>query len=147
MRKRAKYTLISVAIAASILSWILVGGFVIRIMREAYYYQCVLGKPLERELGFEHGSPYIHSGDEFIEVMAFENIKPGGIFDLAGIKKGDIPIDDLSITEFFRMLENARGTEVTITVVSGGDGPPLEERPARKVTFKVPEKNPLQKKN
>jgi hypothetical protein len=116
-------------------------GLFVWIPAVACYWQLYRGIPLEKDLGFSHGSPYvkIENSQWGTEVMTLERIDPSGIFAQAGIKEGDIPLDDLSITEFYRMLERSRGKEVTIMVVPGGDGPALNERLVRTVTFKVPD--------
>jgi hypothetical protein len=38
---------------------ILFAIWVVYVICAAYYWQQVIGKPLERELGFQHGTPYI----------------------------------------------------------------------------------------
>jgi hypothetical protein len=93
---------------------------------------------LKRDLGFDYRSPYFRIGGRLREVMTLEGIVPDGVLARAGIREGDIPLDESSIIGLFRMLESARGSNVAISVVPGGDGPPLEQRPKRKVEFFVP---------
>lgn len=116
-------------------------GLFVWIPLEAFYWQLYRGIPLEKDLGFTHGSPYVKIGDSKwgTEVMTLEKISPSGVLGKAGIKEGDIPLDNLSITEFYRKLDRSRGKKVTIMVVPGSDGPSLTERPMRTVTFEVPE--------
>ncbi len=137
MKKR---TVIIIGLTAIPLALVSI-GFSVWIPAEACYWQLHRGMPLEEDLGFTHGSPYVWIGDSEwgTEVMTLEKVSPSGVLAKAGIKEGDIPLDDLSITEFYRMLVRSRGKTVTIKVVPGGDGPPLNERPVRTVTFRVPD--------
>lgn len=107
---------------------------IIYVTAEMFYY---LGKPLEDDLGFRHGSPYLRCGDSIQEVFTIEAIVPGGIFDQAGIRDGDIVMGP-SITGFYKLLHRNRGKEVTVHVVDGGDGPSLDDRPQRRIAFVVP---------
>jgi hypothetical protein len=116
---------------------LLFGTWVVYIIVEAFYYQEHLGKLLERDLGFRHGSPYVRCSGSACEVLTLEAITPGRIFDQAGFREGDI-VKGLSITGFFKLLHKNRGKVVTVCVIDGGDGPPLEERPERLITFSVP---------
>lgn len=136
MKRRTIVILCSLVAPFALASIILL----VRIQAEAFYWGVYRGLPLEKDLGFSHGSPYVKIGDSRwgTEVMTLEDIKPGGVFDQAGVKEGDILLDDLSITEFFRMLERSRGKTVTIKVVPSGNGPPLKQRPIREVIFEVP---------
>ncbi len=93
---------------------------------------------LQRDLGFDHGSPYIQVGGTRKELMTIEHVTPGGVFDRAGCRSGDIPLDDLSIFGFYRWLEASRGQTVTISVADGGDGLPLHQRPKRRIELGIP---------
>jgi hypothetical protein len=98
-------------------------------------------KALQEDLGFVHGSPYIRVKWRLLsqEVMTFEQVRPEGPLARAGIREGDIVADkSLWYVGFYRMLEAARGKEVVISVVAGGDGPPLTKRPVRKVSVFIP---------
>ena len=118
---------------------VLFAVWVVYVICAAWYWQMSVGLPLERELGFQHGTPYIQeagsSWDE--EVLTVESVVPGGVFDRAGFKSDDV-IRGLSINGLFQVLHRGRGQEVTIRVVVGGDGPPLDQRPERAITFVVP---------
>ena len=124
------------AIAAALVLW---------VIGQAVYWQVIIGSPMEKELGFTHGSPYVRAGDHNIEVLTFEHVTPSGIVGRAGIQNGYIPISlagetHLSISKFYRLLEAARGQTVEIKVVSGGDGDILASRPAQTVTLEIPDK-------
>ncbi len=102
------------------------------------FYQDFIGAGLNSELGFTHGSPYVRCGDREQEVFTIESVAPGGAFDRAGFCDGDIVVGT-DITGLYRELHRNRGREVTVSVVEGGDGPPLAERPVRKLCLAVPE--------
>lgn len=70
-------------------------------------------------------------------LLTIEEVAPGGVFDRAGFRQGDVVLD-LSINGLFKLLHRGRGEQVTIRVVDGGDGPPLNERPERTLTSVVP---------
>jgi hypothetical protein len=126
-----------VLVGAAALLALLFGGWVAWVMFEAFYYQGAVGVSLNRELGFTHGSPYVRCGGEVREVFTIESVTPGGVFDRAGFRKGDI-VRGLSFTEFYKLLHRNRGRDVTIEVVDGGDGPPLDQRTSQAITFTVP---------
>jgi len=100
----------------------------------------VVGGPQVREnsrLAFHHGSPYIRAGGELVEVFTLYP-KPESPLALAGVWAGDIVVSH-TIREFYKLLHGGRGTSISITVVDGGDGPPLAERTARTVEVQVPQ--------
>jgi hypothetical protein len=111
-------------------------GVVCFVAYQAEYYQIHLGRPLDRDLGFEHGSPYVFFGESSREVFTLHPI-PGGILATAGVRDSDIPID-FSITAFYNYLHRNRGSQVTVRVMDGGDGPPANQRLIRTTTFLVP---------
>ena len=126
-----------IVVGAVALLVLLFGGWVAWVMFEMVYYQAAVGASLNRGLGFTHGSPYVRCGGEVTEVFTIESVTAGGVFDRAGFRQGDI-VRGRSITEFYKLLHRSRGREVTIEVVDGGDGPPLDQRPPRRITFTVP---------
>jgi hypothetical protein len=110
---------------------------IISSLYDGWMYQVKAKPALQQDLGFATGSPYINAGGVLVEVLTVEDVVPGGIFDKAGVQKGDI-IVDYSLTELYRELEKNRGGSLTIPVVNGGDGPPLRSRPTRNVTIEIP---------
>src|SRR5688572_2632459 len=120
-------------------AFVLFGMGVVYVVGAAFYWQMLIGTPLERELGFQHGSPYVQEdGSSWdTEVLTIGSVVPGGVFDRAGFRSGDV-VRELSINELFQVLHRGRGQQVTIRVVDGGDGPPLDQRPERVITFEVP---------
>lgn len=126
-----------------VLAWIVLG--VARLSTpshdddEAFYK--AHAKALQDDLGFVHGSPYIRVKGHWFsqEIMTFEQVRPNGPLGQAGIREGDIVADEsLWYVGFYRMLEAARGKEVVISVLPGGDGPQLRKRPVRRVSVFVP---------
>lgn len=117
---------------------------VVYVLGEAWYWQVSIGEPLERVLGFQCGSPYIRdsASSGLQEVLTVESVVPGGVFDRAGFKSGDV-VRGLSTNELFQVLHRGRGREVTVRVVQGGDGPALDQRPQRSITFEVPRDDPF----
>lgn len=110
------------------------------VAANAWYWQIIIGRPLEQALGFRHGTPYIYEtgSSRPREVLAIETIVPRGVFDQAGLRSGDI-VRDLSINGLFQALDRGRRQQVAIRVVDGGDGRPLEQRPVRTFEFRVPD--------
>jgi hypothetical protein len=99
--------------------------------------QAVLLPSVERRIGAEIRSPELKLGGEGHEVMAFENVGPGACAR-AGIMEGDIIVSHRTIGQLCRLLRGPKGTQVTVEVAPGGDGPPLAERVKRKVTITLP---------
>ena len=99
-----------------------------------------VGRMLEVDLGFRHGSPYVRCGESEREVFTIEVVQPGGVLDRAGFQNSDIVVG-MSITGLYRTLHRERGGEVTVPVVDGGDGPALSERRVRQIRFRVPQRS------
>lgn len=107
------------------------------------YWQLTVGRQLNEEFGFVTGTPYTksqNSRDGYQEVLVIEKVEPGGLFARAGFRERDIvcgPVRDP--VQFYRMLEKARGGEpIKLTVVPWDDEVPLEERPTREITLRLP---------
>jgi hypothetical protein len=107
------------------------------VTAQAWYYQLHVGRALDTDLGFTHGSPYVRCGESEREVFTIHSVQPDGVFAQAGFTNGDIVVG-MSITQFYRTLHHRRGEEVTVSVVDGGDGPALSERRVRQLRFRVP---------
>lgn len=124
---------------------ILVGALVVGLgsmigwgLYQAHLYQGVYAPELEKELGFTTGSPWVKAGDEKVEVFVIQPVA-GGYMGKIGFQDGDI-ITSHSITEFYKMLYTQRGELVSVDLVDGGDGRPIEERKARTLRFHIPVK-------
>jgi hypothetical protein len=117
----------------------LVAIWVIHVFWSIWYWQIRIGQPLEKELGFRIGTPVIQEdGSSWpTEVLSIESLEWDGAFTKAGFQRGDV-IRGVSLNELFKALHRGRGKSVTIRVVDGGDGPPLDQRAERTITITVP---------
>jgi hypothetical protein len=107
------------------------------IVVEALYYQVLLGRDLERDLGFHDGADYIFPNGHMHSAVKVAALVPGGVFEHAGFRVGNV-FPGLSHTGLFRLLHRHRGREAELTIVDGGPGPPFYERPTRVIRFAVP---------
>ncbi len=107
------------------------------IVAAGMYYQGVLGPALERDLGFTDGAAYLAVGRRLHSALALAAVAPGGVFDRAGFRAGDV-LPGVSHTDLFRLLHRSRGRVAELAVVDGGAGPPFGERPPRVIRFEVP---------
>ena len=114
--------------------------FAVSILIQAWYYQIHIGRLLDADLCFSHGSPYVRCGGSEREVFTIDSVQLGGVLDRAGFQSGDIVVG-MSITGLYRTLHRGRGGEVTVPVVDGGDGPALSERRVRQIRFRVPQRS------
>lgn len=105
---------------------------------QAHLYQSVYGPELEKELGFTTGSPWVQAGDRKVEVSTIHPVS-GGYMGKIGFQDGDIIISH-SFTEFYKMLYTQRGELVSVDLVDGGDGRPIEQREIRTLRFHIPVK-------
>lgn len=107
------------------------------VATDSAHWQLKVGRQLERELGFRHGTPYVSEGTSFTEVLSIESVVEGGVFDRAGFHDGDI-LRRLTVNELFRRLHSGRGERLTFRVVDGGNGRALNQRAERAITFAMP---------
>jgi hypothetical protein len=124
---------------------ILVGALVLGLgtmigwgLYQAHLYQGVYAPEIEKDLGFTTGSPWVKAGGENVEVFVIQPVA-GGYMGKIGFQDGDI-ITSHSITEFYKMLYTQRGELVSVDLVDGGDGRPIEERKIRTLRFHIPTK-------
>ena len=92
---------------------------------------------LKRDLGFTGSSPWVYAGGKREEVFVLDSVDPNGIFGLGGARPGEIIATNYG-RDFCRELEERRGETVAVTLIPGGDGPPLDQRPTRKITVSIP---------
>ncbi len=111
-------------------------GFAYYVTSQAELYQRDLGPALERDVGFAHGSPYVRFGERREEVFTLHPV-PGGLLAIAGVRSGDI-VREFTITGFYKHLHQNRGSDVTLFVMDGGNGPPAAQRAVRKIVLRVP---------
>jgi hypothetical protein len=88
----------------------------------SYYYQCLLGQRLEKELGFKDGAAYIQVGRRMHAAVCLNDVTPDGVFHRAGLRTGNV-VPQLSHTDLFRCLHRNRGKTIDLVVVDGGPGP------------------------
>lgn len=123
--------------------------------------QGIAGGAIEKDLGFDVHSPWIPDGSQDVEVLAIRNVVPGGVFQRAGLRGGEVVVAiDLTdgsgrlhadmegsggsfITDFYRLLQRARGGgTVVLTVLAAKDktedAGPISRRPQRQYVFQVP---------
>jgi len=113
------------------------GGYIAWELYQAYLYQAEHGPALEAEFGFTHASPLFQAGEEKVEVFTIHPV-PGGYMDKIGFRDGIITSH--SSTEFYKMLYTQRGETVSVDLVEGGDGVPIESRKVKTIRFLVPPK-------
>jgi hypothetical protein len=111
--------------------------FFIYTIVTSYYYQYLLGRQLEDELGFKDGAAYIRVGRRTHSAVCLTDITPDGVFHRAGLRAGNV-VPELSHTDLFRYLHRNRGKTIDLVVVDGGPGPPFYERQQRAVRILVP---------
>lgn len=106
---------------------------------QASLYGGEYGSELESALGFTTDTVSVQAGGVNVPVFIIEPV-PNGYMDKIGFRDGDI-IKSLSFTEFYKMLHTQRGHVVSVDVVDGGDGAPMEARKVKTVRFLVPQGN------
>ena len=124
---------LSVVIGLSVLT---ISSFIAWTAYQGHLYQSVYGPELEAELGFTIDSPWVQAGEEKIEVSTIHP-EPDGYMDKIGFRDGSI-ITNHSTTEFYKLLYMQRGRTVSVDVVEGGDGVPIEARKVKTIRFLVP---------
>ena len=102
------------------------------------YAQITLGSTVQSRYGFTIGSPFVQAGPSRIEVMTIASVVPGGLFSKAGFKAEDIVVEPGTIGQLYRLLNSPSGTQVTVGVVEGGNGAPIEQRVRRDVRLIAP---------
>ena len=78
---------------------------------------------LERDLGF-HAALAMHPGFPGRETFHIVSVVPGGVFDRAGIRPGDVPLHiHHGSGDFYGLLHNHRGRQVEVRVLRISSGP------------------------
>ena len=124
-------------IACVATGWAVILGLVVFIGPE-FYTQATLLPRVEPRIGAEIRGLYVLSGGNEREVMIFDAVRPGSAAAQAGITTGDIIVSEPSIGSLLTKLNSAPGESVTVEVVTGGKGPPINQRPRRLVTILLP---------
>ena len=83
---------------------------------DAWYWREVVGPALREDLGFETGRVDVNFGDDQMRLFAVTSVRPGGAFDRADIRTGDVffSYHGHADSEFYSILEEARGTVATL---------------------------------
>jgi hypothetical protein len=116
---------------------LLLGFLVLFIIESAL--QAIVGPKVEERFGFVLGSPYVMAGGREEEVPVIERVDSGGAFARAGLAEGDILVNHVSKGLLYLSLSLAgTGATRSVTVVSGGDGPKIGQRPKRRLTVVAP---------
>jgi hypothetical protein len=125
-------SLLALPVVALVALWVYV-------IAEALFYQGILGRVLERDLGFREGSASLPvAGPQgYISAVAIISVADGGVFAQAGFRAGDV-LPEKSHTDLFKLLHRHRGRVAELAVVDGGPGPPFRERQRRVIRFAVP---------
>jgi len=94
---------------------------------------------VERELGFEGEPVPIQAIEGPSQIYAIVAVTPGGVFDRAGVKVGDVPAGYIhgQRAEFISQLHDGRGHDVTLHLLSRSKLA-TEAWPGRAVTVHVP---------
>ena len=84
---------------------------------DAWYWRDIVGPQLRDDLGFETGNVEVTSGGEQLRLFAMTWVLPGGAFDRAQIRAGDVFVTRHGYpdAEFYSTLERARGSDATLT--------------------------------
>jgi hypothetical protein len=99
--------------------------------------QVLLLPSVERRIGARIMGPTVLVDGKIQEVMAFENVGPGAVAN-AGLVSGDIIVSHRLIGQLSRELRGPKGKQVVVEVVPGGNGPPIDKRPSRRVVITLP---------
>lgn len=88
-----------------------------------YYVWEYVRPELERELGFRIGRIQVTGEHGPYAVPAIVAVEPGGVFDRAGFRPGDIPVGYVhGFVGFYHQLHSARGKATTLHIVRAEDG-------------------------
>ena len=66
------------------------------------------------------------------------SIRPGSPADLAGLRKDEVLVMETTIDQFYKFLDNNRGSDVELTVAVCGPTQSLDTVPQRAVVLSVP---------
>jgi S1-C subfamily serine protease len=117
-------------------------GFAFLNQIHAWYLREFVAPGLERDLGFRGGPITIVDSGKPYGWWGILSVTPGGEFDRAGIRAGDVPIGYQHGVEsgFLSDLHHARGSSVTLSFVSGRTSLSSSNGGEKRVTIAVPPK-------
>ncbi|MFI4859665.1 MAG: hypothetical protein ACIAXF_03170 [Phycisphaerales bacterium JB063] len=100
--------------------------------------QTHLSPSIENRYGGKVIGDVVVAGSDWTEHTTLVDVRPGSVFDQAGLSDGDLVFGFHQIGEFYQALDQPQGTAITFEVAPGGNGPPLNQRPRRTVTIVAP---------
>lgn len=105
-------------------------------IKDFFKYTVDLAPKIEQDYAFKIGTPYVKFGESSSEVLVIYPEEGGYLYQL-GFRNGDIVISEDTV-EFYKSLHKFSEDKkmMSITVVDGGDGLPLENRRKRVLTFR-----------
>jgi len=126
---------LSVGVVVLFFAMIFAGGGSIAFTQYIKYSTTV---NLQNDLGFNAMEQYVDHGQYFNSAPVITRIEPGGLFDKAGVKRDDVLIIDSTEEDFYLMLEENRGKQVTINIAVDGANGSLDTATQKAVTITIP---------
>jgi len=118
---------------------VLATGYALVLFGHEMCLQVTVRPKIEKELGFTLGTPYVDDGSpRKSEVIAISTVSTNGILHKNGVQPGDIIVREKTIGNFCKRLDQPHGEEVTLYLVSDGDGLPVQQRPVKEIAFVMP---------
>jgi hypothetical protein len=77
--------------------------------------------------------------DTIRSAIIVKGVRAGGAFRQAGFQKDDAILTDLTPSEYYEMLEENRGSTITVNGAVGPVMTPIEKCPQRALTLEIPE--------
>ena len=93
---------------------------------------------IERSLGAGLRRETLNDNNEPRWVLRVTSIRAGSPADLAGLRKDEVLIVETTIDQFYKFLNNNRGSDVELTVAVCGPTQSLDTVPQRAVVLSVP---------
>jgi hypothetical protein len=124
-----------VAILALFFGTILAGGgvaawtTVARVKNEAWLERSI-GAGLSRQVRIEKS--------DFRQVLVVTSVRSGSPADLAGLKSGEVLLIEVTADQFYKFLQDNRGSDVELNVAICSATQSLENAPQRTVVVSVP---------
>jgi hypothetical protein len=105
----------------------------------AWYSQQFVEPAMQRSLGFSGGEVTIHQGNTSFAWYGIVSVSPGGAFERAGVKPGDLPVgyQHGTRTGMISDLQNSRGRSIELHFINRAAYEAGNYRP-RSVTVNVP---------
>ena len=122
---------LTLAVTLLFVGTMLAGGGVVavQVARQAY-----IARGLHKDLGFRHRTEYVVDGHQARRMLVVSAVEAGSLCERAGMVSGDIIVTELSPSDYLEMLEQNRGTTVTVTLA-----PLPASRHLQKATYRAAE--------